>query len=103
MYIQILEHIWTNQNILKTECWHQFLTRVKEDDDEKERLPIWKKPKHAQDQGRPMESWPMGQKNILGRCWSVRFGNRPMEVADKSEGKKKSELYENSDDLVIDF
>ena len=45
----------------------------------------------------------MGQKNILGRCLSVRFGNRPMEVADKSEGKKKSELYENSDDLVIDF
>ena len=80
-----------------------ILAHVKEGDIVKERLPIWKKPKHAQDQGRPMESWLMGQKNILGRCWSARFGNRPMEVADKSEGKKKSELYENSDDSVIDF
>jgi len=45
-------------------CRHHFLTRVKEGDAVKERLPIWKKPKHAQDRGRPMELQLIGQKNI---------------------------------------
>ena len=65
-----------------------FLTRVKKGDFVKERLPIWKKPKHVQDRGRPMELQLIGQKNIPWRCWSARFGNRPMEVFDESEGRK---------------
>ena len=39
-----------------------FLTRVKEGDFMKERLPIWKKPKDAQDQGLPIgcSRWARG-------------------------------------------
>jgi hypothetical protein len=68
----------SEQRINYSKIGGHVLTRVKKGDIVKERLPIWKKPKHAQDQDRPTESQPMGQKNIPWRCWSARFGDRPM-------------------------
>ena len=45
----------------------------------KGRWPIWKKPKDTQGWNRPMEVRPMGQENILWRCWSASSGARLIE------------------------
>ena len=71
-------------------CWHRFLTRVKEGDFVKERLPIWKKPKGAQDQNWPMKMQPMGQKEFHEDADLRSLVIDWWSVADESEGRKGS-------------
>ena len=85
-------------------CWHHFLTWVKKGDLLKGRLLICKKPKDVQDQNQQMECSRWARRNILWRCWSARFGDRPMRSCRWSqEERRKPELYKDSDDSVVIF
>ena len=85
-------------------CWHRFLTRVKEGDFYEGKVADSKETKRCTELESADGSPPMGQRNMLRRCWFVCSGARPMESCRWSQERRRgSWLYENLDDSVVIF
>ena len=70
-------------------CWHRFLTRVKGGGFCEEEMADLEETKSCTVLESADGVRPMGQKNMLWRCWSASSGARPMEVADEvKEGEE---------------
>ena len=61
-------------------CWHHFLTRVKEGDFCEEEVADLEENESCTVLELADGVRPMGQENILQRCWLVHSGTRPMGV-----------------------
>ena len=88
----------------KCDCWHRFLTRVKEGDFGEGKVTDLEETKRCTVLESADGVRPMDQRSMPWRCWFVRSGARPMESCRRSQGGRRgSGLYENLDDSVVIF